>query len=55
MKLIDACSLEESCDKPRQHTKKQRHHLLTKVCRVKMTVFPVVMYECELDHKEAGH
>ena len=27
MKLKDACSLEEIYDKPRQHTKKQRHHL----------------------------
>ena len=27
--------------------------LPTKVCRVKSMVFPVVMYGCELDHKEA--
>ena len=46
MKLRDACSLEESYDKPRQHTKKQRHHLLTKVYIVKVMIFPVV-YECE--------
>ena len=26
--------------------------LPTKVCLVKAMVFPVVMYECELDHKE---
>ena len=26
--------------------------LLTKVCVVKAMAFPVVMYECELDHKE---
>ena len=26
MKLKDACSLEESYDKPRQHIKKKRHH-----------------------------
>ena len=26
--------------------------LLTKVCIVKAMVFPVVMYGCELDHKE---
>ena len=25
MKLKDACSLEETYDKPRQHIKKQRH------------------------------
>ena len=27
--------------------------LLTKVCLVKAMVFPVVMYVCELDHKES--
>ena len=26
--------------------------LPTKVCLVKATIFPVVMYRCELDHKE---
>ena len=26
MKLKDTCSLEESCDNPRQHIKKQTHH-----------------------------
>ena len=26
MKLKDVCSLEESCDKPRQCIKKKRHH-----------------------------
>ena len=31
---------------------KQRHYFLTKVHLVKAMVFPVVMYECELDHKE---
>ena len=30
MKLKDACSLEESYDKPRQHIKKQRHHFANK-------------------------
>ena len=40
-------------DKPRQHIKKQRYHLLTKVCLVKAMVFPVVMlWMWELDHKE---
>ena len=29
-KLKDACSLEESYDKPRQHIKKQRHHFTNK-------------------------
>ena len=34
-------------DQPRQHVKKQRHHLLTKVHIVKAMDFPVVMYGCE--------
>ena len=37
----------ESYDQPRQHIKKQRHYLATKVCLVKAMVFPVVMYGCE--------
>ena len=28
--------------------------LLTKVCIVKAMIFPVVMYRCELVHKEGG-
>ena len=43
---------EESYDQHRQLTEKQRHPFWTKVCLVKAMVFPVVMYECELDHKE---
>ena len=35
---------KESYDQPRQHIKKQRHYLPTKV---KAMVFPVVMYGCE--------
>ena len=38
---------EKSYDKPRQHIKKQRHYLSTKVHLVKAMVFPVVMYGCE--------
>ena len=34
-------------DQPRQHIKKQRHYLPTKVHLVKAMVFPVVMYGCE--------
>ena len=30
MKLKDTCSLEESCDKPRQYIKKQRHYFANK-------------------------
>ena len=45
-----------SYDKPRQHIKKQRHYLPTKVCLVKAMVFPVVMYGCESwTIKEAEH
>ena len=40
-------SWQESYDKPRQCIKKQRHHLPTKVCIVKVLVLPVVMYGCE--------
>ena len=38
---------KKSYDQPRQHVKKQRHTLLTKVHLVKAMGFPVVMYECE--------
>jgi len=38
---------KNSYDKPRQHIKKQRHYLPTKVHLVKAMVFPVVMYGCE--------
>ena len=38
---------KETYDQPRQHIKKQRHYLPTKVHLVKAMVFPVVMYGCE--------
>ena len=38
---------KKSYEQPRQHIKKQRHYLLTKVHLVKAMVFPVVMYGCE--------
>ena len=38
---------KKSYDQPRQHIKKQRHYLMTKVHIVKAMVFPVVMYGCE--------
>ena len=38
---------KESYDQPRQHVKKQRRCLPTKVHLVKAMVFPVVMYGCE--------
>ena len=40
-------SWKKNCDKARQHIKKQRHYLPTKVHLVKAIVFPVVMYGCE--------
>ena len=47
MKLIDACSLEENYDQPRQHIEKERHYFANKVRLIKAMVFPVVMYGCE--------
>ena len=38
---------KKSHDKPRQHTKKQRHHFADKVHVKKVIVSPVVMYRCE--------
>ena len=38
---------KESYDQPRQHIKKQRHYLPTKVRLVIALVFPVVMCGCE--------
>ena len=37
----------KSYDKPRQHIKRQRPTLLTKVCMIKAMVFPLVMYGSE--------
>ena len=47
MKSKDSWSLEGSYDQPRQHIKKQRYALPTKVSLVKSMVSPVVMYGCE--------
>ena len=38
---------KKSYNQSKQHIKKQRHYLPTKVCLVKGMVFPVVMRECE--------
>ena len=38
---------KKSYDQPRQHIKKQRHYFISKVCLVKVMVFPVVMCGCE--------
>ena len=40
-------SWKKSYDQPRQHIKKQRVTLPTKVCLVKAMFFPVVIYGCE--------
>ena len=47
MKLKTLAPWKESYDQPRQHIKKQRHYLSTKVRLVKAMVFPIVMYGCE--------
>ena len=47
MKLKDAYSLEKRYDQSRQHIKKQRHYLPTKVHLVKVMVFLAVVYGCE--------
>ena len=38
---------KERYDKPRQHIKKQRHHIADKDLYSQSYVFPVVMYRCE--------
>ena len=55
---IKRCLLlgRQSYDQPRQHIKKQRITLPTKVHLVKAMVFPVVMYGCEIwTKKKAEH
>ena len=47
MKLKDTTPWKISYDQPRQHIKKQRLALPTKVHLVKTVVFLVVMYGCE--------
>ena len=47
MKLKDACFLEESYDKPRQHITKQRYYYADKSPYSQAMVFPVVTYGCE--------
>ena len=45
--MLNSATWKKSYDQPRQHIKKQRHSLPTKVSLVKIMVFPVVMYGCE--------
>ena len=40
-------SCRKSCDKPRQHIKKQRHHFADKSIYSQIYGLLVVMYECE--------
>ena len=46
-KLKDACSLEESFDKPRQHIKNQRHYFANSGPCSQSYDFPMVMHRCE--------
>ena len=46
-KLKDACSLEESYDKPRQHIKNQRHYFANSGPCSQSYDFPMVMHRCE--------
>ena len=46
MKLKMLALWKKSCGQPRQHIKKQRITLLTKIHIVKSVVFPVVMFGC---------
>ena len=48
VKLKDACSLKENCDKPIQCIKKQRQHFAEQgPYRQSYIIFPVVLYGCE--------
>ena len=38
---------KKSCDKPRQHIEKQRHHFANKGLMKKAMIFLVVMNRCE--------
>ena len=53
MKLKEACSLEENLSNLDSILKSRDITLPTKVHLVKAMVFPLVMYGCELDHKES--
>ena len=47
MKLKGTCFWKKSYEQHKQHIKKQRHCLPTKVHLVKAMAFPVVIYGCE--------
>ena len=46
-RVLEWVATAVSYEKPRQHIKKQRHHLPTKVRLGKAMVVPAVMYGCE--------
>ena len=53
MKLKDACSLEEICDQPRQHIKRQRHYFADKGLSSQSYSFSNIhVWIWDLDHKE---
>ena len=53
IKLKDACSLEKSCNKPRQHIKKQRQYFANKCPYNQNYGFSIShVWMWELDHKE---
>ena len=47
IKLKTLAPWKKSYDQPRQHIKSRHITLPTKVCLVKVMVFPIVMYGCE--------
>ena len=47
IKLKDSCSLEDSCDKPRQCIIKHRHYFADKVLSSQSYGFSSIMYICE--------
>ena len=54
MKLKDACSLEESYDKPRQYIKKQRYHFANKgPCSQSYGFSSSHVWMWKLDYKES--
>ena len=53
MKFKDACSLEKSCDQPRQHIKKQRHYFANKGLSSQSYGFSSSLYGCELYFKQS--
>ena len=52
MKLKDTCSRKKSCDQPRQHIKKQRHHFAEIRLNSKLRFFSSHVWMWELEHKE---